>query len=293
MIRILSAILPAIAIFTSSLPAPSLAQDIPDLAARSQAAREAEEIALLMGDVQAAVAIAQRQYAGMTGGAPGPVYQGAIAFPTQDLGVWRAVIVGRRGEGEEAVWLALAEYEIAQGQLLSETIHPANTIPPLEGAASAMAQARYFAPRAVLASGDAAICLDDGEMGRAVTFATIVLPPREDGTFDAYVLNGPVEDGAIPLGRHYRVGFDRFGMQGTPERITDSCEVAVWDAADPDRVSATYVTRHDGDAPTPVHAFLSRLLPMGLEVQTGDVVWRLADGMIAPPVRAGAADGAQ
>lgn len=291
MIRTLAAALSAIAIFAANLHAPSLAQDIPDFAARQQAAREAEEIARLMGDVQQAVAIAQRQYAGMTGGTPGPLYQGAIAFPAQDHGVWQAVIVGRQGDGADATWLALAEYEIAQGQLIGETIYPASAIPPLEGAASAMAQARYFAPRAVLAAGDAAFCLNDGEGARAVTFATIVLPPRDDGSFDAYVLNGPVEDGAIPLGRHYRVGFDSFGLQGTPERITDSCEVAVWDAAGPAGVAARHATRHDGDAPTPVHAFLSRLLPMGLEVRTGDVIWQLADGMIAPPVRAGTADG--
>ncbi len=94
-----------------------------------------------------------------------------------------------------------------------------------------MAQARYFAPRAVLASGSSAFCLDEESARQAVTFATVVLPPREDGSFDAYVLNGPIEDGAIPLGRHYRVGFDAFGIDGAPELVTDTCEVVTWDAA--------------------------------------------------------------
>ncbi|QZH74058.1 MAG: hypothetical protein JY451_09855 [Erythrobacter sp.] len=280
MIRIFAASLLAI-----TLPAAALAQEIPDLAARSQAAREAEEIARLMSDVQDAVALAQVQYAGMVGGSPGPGYQGAIAYPSEDLGVWRAVIVGRQGDGPDATWLALAEYDIAQGEILSETLHPGNAVPPLEGVASAMAQARYFAPRAVLASNSAAFCLDEGVSARAVTFATLVLPPRDDGTFDAYVLNGPIEEGAIPLGRHYRVGFDQFGIDGAPELVIDTCEVVTWDPASTDLASAIYQTEQDeGIAPTPVHAFLSGLLPMRLGVVTGDIVWQITDGMIAPPV---------
>lgn len=282
MIRILAAAALALA-----LPAALAAQDIPDLASRSQAAREAEEIARLMGEVQDAVGLAQAQYAGMTGGTPGPGYQGAIAYPTADLGVWRAVIVGQQGDGPDAAYLALAEYEFAQGQILSETIYPAEALPPLDGTASAMAQARNFAPRAVIAAGYNAFCLDDSADAQSVTFATIVLPPREDGSFDAYVLNGPLEEGAMPLGRHYRVGFDQFGLQGTPELVTDTCEVVTWNAANPDLAMNVYVTEYpDGPAPTPVHAFISRLLPMSMGVVTGDIIWPMAGGMIAPPVPA-------
>ncbi|RJY08948.1 hypothetical protein [Aurantiacibacter aquimixticola] len=263
-----------------TLSAPAAAQDVPPEA--RDAARQAQEIATLMADVQGATALAQRQYFGMVGGAPGESFQGAIALPSGEEGVWRAVIVGQSGEGAEAVQYALAEYEIADGAIRSETIHLPGDTPPLSGSESALAQARGFAPRAVIAAGGTFCTGEEESESPSVTFATIVLPPRPDGTFDAYVLNGPIEANAIPLGRHYRVGFDQFGLDGEPELVTDTCEVISWSGAEPNPAT-TYATAHDGAAPTPVHVFLSTLLPFGLAVTTGDVTWPVADGAIAEP----------
>ncbi|KLI64178.1 hypothetical protein [Aurantiacibacter marinus] len=274
----------------SLLPAPLWAQDQSDFDANMQAATQAQEIAQLMGEVQIASALAQAQYAGMTVGNTGPGYQGAIALPTEIPDVWLAVIVGKRSDAPDADYLALAEYEVSGGRIISEIIHPTDAIPLLDGPASAMAQARSFAPRAVLASGQSAFCAaesGDGAVQPSVTFATIVLPPRSNGTFDAYVLNGPIEEGAIPLGKHFRVGFDSFGLDGEPELVTDTCEVVTWDTADTDLAMSVYVTEYEGaNAPSPVHIYVSGLLPMSMGVVTGEMIWPMAGGMIAPPVPA-------
>lgn len=272
------------------LPAPLAAQDDPALDARIESAAEAQQIARLMGEVQDAVTAAQIQYSGMVAGAFGPGYQGAIALPTETPGTWRAMIVGRRSDAPDAPYLALAEYQVSGGQILSEVIYPSGAIPELGGPASAMAQARNFAPRAVIAAGHSSFCVADnvadGEQP-SVTFATIVLPPRDNGTFDAYVLNGPIEEGAIPLGKHFRVGFDSFGLDGEPELVTDTCEVVTWDADNPELAMSVYVTEYDGaDVPSPVHAFVSSLLPMSMGVVTGDIIWPMAGGAIADPVPA-------
>ncbi|AKQ42579.1 hypothetical protein CP97_11840 [Aurantiacibacter atlanticus] len=266
---------------------PTLAQP----ASLMDQARDAQEIARLMGEVQTAVSLAQTQYVGMVTGGPGAGYQGAIALPTDEPGVWRAVIVGRQDiDKPDADWLELAEYEIANGAIRSETIHPQSNIPLLTGTASAMAQARSFAPRVVLAAGNNAFCLDESagaSVTASVTFATIVLPPRDNGTFDAYVLNGPIEEGAIPLGRHYRVGFDKFGLQGTPDLITDTCEVITWSANDADLATKVYLTNYEGaETPSPVHILLSTLLPMRLGVTTGDTMWPVVSGTVGEPMPA-------
>ncbi|KLE33882.1 hypothetical protein [Aurantiacibacter luteus] len=268
--------------------APLFAQEVPDLAARSELARKAEETGRLMADVQDATALAQRQYAGMTEGAITAGYMGAIAMPGDAPGVWDTVIVGRRegagAEGEDAPLVALAEYEISNGEILSEVLHLPADAPLLDGQASAMAQARMFAPRAVIAAGNRSFCTS-GEAD-VVAFSTIVLPPREDGSFDAYLLNGPIEAGAIPLGKHFRVAFDAFGIDGTPVLLTDTCEVVTWDTS-ADTAMNVYVTDYrGGTAPNEIHAFISTLLPMSLGVVTGDEIWPMAGGMIAPPVPA-------
>ncbi|GGD56452.1 hypothetical protein GCM10011411_15600 [Aurantiacibacter arachoides] len=274
----------ALALATPALPV--LAQDTLDIAGRSEAARAAEETGRLMVDVQNATAIAQQQYAGMTENAVTAGYMGAIAMPGEALGVWDTVIVGRRGEAEDAPFVALAEYEIAGGEITGEVIHTLADAPLLDGRASAMAQARLFAPRAVIAAGNTGFCVGDGAQGSTVVFSTIVLPPREDGSFDAYVLNGPIEPGAIPLGKHFRVSFDAFGIDGEPTLLTDTCEVVTWDPA-ADTAMNVYVTEYaGGSAPNEIHAFVSSLLPMSLGVVTGDEIWPMAGGMIAPPVPA-------
>lgn len=277
----------AAATFALAAPLPLAAQDIPDLAERMEAARDAEEVARLIADVQGAVAIAQVQYAGMTGSAPDASYQGAIAIPGEELGVWDTVVIGSTGGGPDSQLVALAEYEIAQGEILSEVIHLPADRPAIDGSVAAMAEARGFAPRAVVAAGNTTFCADEGSGDDSVTFATIVLPPREDGSFDAYVLNGPIENGAIPLGRHFKVAFDQFGLSGEPELLTDTCEVITWDTENPELAMSVYVTEYPGgQAPNEIHTFISSLLPMSMGVITGEIIWPMAGGMIAPPVPA-------
>ncbi len=284
MIRILSAAALALA-----LPTTAYAQEASDADARVQMAQDAQETAALMAQVQKAVGLAQVQYAGMTGQSPDATYRGAVAMPSGEEGVWDTVVIGSLGDALDAQLVALAEYEITDGEIRSELIHLPGQTPLIDGPIAAMAQARGFAPRAVLAAGNNVFCADDSEAASgtpSVTFTTIVLPPREDGSFDAYVLNGPIDEGAIPLGKHFLVGFDAFGISGEPELITDTCEVITWDASNPDLAMSVYVTEYDGDAPTPIHAFVSSLLPMSMGVVTGDIIWPMAGGTIAAPVPA-------
>ncbi|MEL1249579.1 hypothetical protein [Aurantiacibacter gilvus] len=271
-------------------PAMALAQEaMPDnLAERMAGARAAETLGMQMGAVLQANAVAQRQYSGMVAGQLGDGYRGAVSVPGEDLGVWRTIIVGQPG-GEDAPLVALAEYETSQGEILGETLHLSGVRPELEGDLLAMARAQVVAPRAVIASPETSVCLDGEEAGEAegasVTYLTVALPPAEDGAFDTYVLNGPLENGAIPLGKHYRVHFDEFGVIGDPELVTDTCEVVTWDEEDPELATRVYVTEYpEGEWPNAVQTFISQLVPMSMGVVTGDIFWPMAGGMIAPPV---------
>lgn len=257
-------------------------------AAQMAEARSAEETARLMAAVQSASAVAQQQFAGMTDAALTAGFRGAVAFPGEDLGVWNVVLVAARGEGATAPLVALAEYEVAESEILSETLHDPANAPALTGTALHMARAKYVAPRAVIAAPSAGICLD-GEPAaqsatRSVSYIALVLPPEESGAIEAYVLNGPIAEGAVPLGKHYRVRFDEFGQVGEPEVVTDTCEVVTWNPGDSDLSTLVHVTRHEiGDAPNAVHAFLSTQVPIQLAVVTGELVWSVRNGMIAPP----------
>ena len=276
-----------------SLPTVASAQDSPapdNMTERMDGARAAQAVAATMGGVLQANAAAQRQYSGMVAGQLGDRYRGAISVPGDEPGTWLSVIVGQPG-GEDAPLLALAEYEIADGAIRSEQLHLSGERPELEGDLLAMARAQIVAPRAVIASPETSVCLDGEEAGESegasVTYLTISLPPAEDGAFDTYVLNGPLENGAIPLGKHYRVHFDEFGVIGDPELLTDTCEVVTWDENDPDLAARIYVTEYpEGEWPNAVQTFISQLVPMAMGVVTGDIVWPVAGGMIAPPVPA-------
>ena len=144
-------------------------------------------------------------------------------------------------------------------------------------------------PRAVISAPSASYCLDgepaDPDANHSVSYIPIVLPPGDDGTLVAYVLNGPIAEGAVPLGKHYRVSFDEFGQVGDPEIVTDTCEVVTWNGDEADLSNKVYLTQFEqGTAPTVIHSFISSQLPMRLGVVTGDIVWPMADGMAAPPV---------
>ncbi|WP_120075998.1 hypothetical protein [Aurantiacibacter odishensis] len=279
---------------TITLAAPVAAQNAmpADLAERVAAARVAEATARQLIEMQEASAAAQMQYLGMTGAEFGDGYRGAVAFPSEDsLGVWNVVLVAARGDGTQADLFALAEYEVTQGEILSETLHDAGSEPALSGTALQMARAKYVAPRAVIAAPDAGYCLE-GEPAavgstHSVSYIPLVLPPDDTGAMDAYVLNGPIAEGSVPLGKHYRVSFDEFGQVGDPEVVTDTCELISWQTDDADLANSVYVTEYDGRAaPNVIHAFISAQLPMKMGVVTDDIIWPMAGGMIAPPVSA-------
>ncbi len=274
-------------------PTAVLAQDDQSdtMAERIEGAHSAQETARVMGEVLAANAMAQRQYAGMVPGALAGVFRGAVSMPGDEPGLWLTTIVGQPGGTDDAPLVALADYEIADGAIRAETIYPSSRREPLEGDLLAMARAQIVAPRAVIASPTASFCLDGEEMSEgddtSVTFLTVALPPSENAAFDTYVLNGPFEGASIPLGKHYRVHFDEFGQVGQPEMVTNTCEVVTWDQDDPDLASRIYVTEHDGgDWPNAVQAFISAQLPLNMGVVTGDILWPMAGGMIAAPVPA-------
>lgn len=263
-----------------------------DLTERLTQARAAEATAHMMIDMQEAIGAAQMQYMGMTGASAfGDGFRGAVAYPSQDSGAWHVVLVTARGEGSQADLKMLAEYEVAQGQILAETLYDAGEDADLTGIALQMARAKYVAPRAVIAAPGVGYCLD-GEPAaqgspRSVSYVPLVLPPDENGEIDAYVLNGPIAEGAVPLGKHYRVHFDEFGQVGEPEIVTDTCEVITWQPDDQDLTSSVYLTElEEGAAPSVIHAFISASLPMRLGVVTGDLIWPIADGTIAAPLTA-------
>ena len=271
-------------------PGTLLAQDTmpANMADRMAGARAAQAEAARMGEVLDANAIAQRQYAGMVAGELGGGYRGAVSVPGEEPGTWMSLIVGQTG-GEDAPLVALATYRIAQGAIVSETLHPASEAVELDGDLLAMARAQIVAPRAVIASPTASFCLDGEEAGDAasVTTLTFAMPPAEDGSFDTYVLNGPLENGAIPLGKHYRVHFDEFGVIGDPDLLSDTCEVVTWDVDDTELAMRVYVTEYpDGEWPSAVQVFVSSLLPISMGVVTGEIIWPMAGGMLAPPVPA-------
>ncbi|MGB3166160.1 MAG: hypothetical protein WBA68_05210 [Alteraurantiacibacter sp.] len=255
-----------------ALPASLQAQEVDEVLQQTDLA-EASIKGTLMAQIQRATALAQRQYAGMVAEAVTENYRGAVALPAQGEDQWLALIVGERGE--ELV--ALAEYEIDAGRIVSETIHTLAEAPALDGTASAMAQALGFAPRAVLAAGFRDFCTSGEE--DILNLVTIVLPPDEDGRFDAWVLNGPIEENTIPLGKHFRVGFDEFGLDGEPEQVTETCEVVTWtDAA---IVDAIYPVEFPGHAaPSAVHVFLSTLMPMQLGIATDAGFHPIANGVV-------------
>lgn len=276
-----------------TLAVPAMAQDgMPDdTAEHSAAARAAEATARQMVAVQQASAAAQQQYLGMTGAAFGDGYRGAVAFPGEAQDVWNVVLVAARGEGTQAPLVALAEYEIALGNIRSETLHEAGSEPTLTGTALQMARAKYVAPRAVIAAPGAGYCLDGKPAAEgsthSVSYIPLVLPPNEKGEIETYVLNGPLAEGSIPLGKHYRVNFDEFGQVGDPEVVTDTCEVIEWQEDNPELAMSVYVTQYeDHVAPSVIHAFISANLPMSMGVVTGDIIWPMAGGAIAAPVPA-------
>ncbi|RPF72102.1 hypothetical protein [Aurantiacibacter spongiae] len=278
---ILSAVLTAPSVATAQEPAVQ-----GDMAARTAGARHSEDIGRQMTAVQAATASALTQYLGMTG-AGDEGLMGAVALPSDTPEVWTVHVIAERA-GEI---VSLADYETSHGEILAETIHRDNP-PPLTGPAHQMALAQAMAARKVFDSDPESFCVggenDAGDTAApSIALTTIVLPPDAQGVAMAYVLNGPFEEGSIPLGQHFRVPFYAEGVSGEVERMTSGCEVVTWNAADPDLAMSVYVTDYPGGAwPNEVHAFLSGQLPMSLGVVTGEIIWPMAGGAIAPPVPA-------
>ena len=282
--------LPAICLLLAAcLPAPTLAQDSTDItepatapstpADRVAAARRAEATGQMLIAVQRAAARAQLQYLGMVGGTPPARYAGAVVLPGDTPDSWDVVITARMSDAPDTDYLALAEYGVSRDTITSEVLHPDGMQPTLDGAASALAQARSFAPRAVVAAGNTSFCVAD-EAATGVSFVTIVLPPDAEGRFSAYVLNGPIDDSAVPLGKHFRVDFDAYGLAGEPVLLNDGCEVIPLRRDTGEAITGGYGTEFTGDVPTELHVFLTGQMQRSLTLVTPGGPWSIADGVI-------------
>ena len=268
------------------LPAPALAQDntepaaaSPSAAERVIAARRAEATGQQLIAVQRAAARAQLQYLGMVGGTPPARYAGAVVLPGETPDSWDVIITARMSDAPDTDYVALAEYGVSGDTITSEVLHAAGMRPILDGTASALAQARSFAPRAVVAAGHTSFCAADEE-ATGVSFVTIVLPPDADGRFSAYVLNGPIDESAVPLGKHFRVDFDAFGLSGEPILLNDGCEVIPLRRDTGEAITGGYGTEFGGDVPTELHVFLTGQMQRSLTLVTPGGPWSIADGVI-------------
>ncbi|APE26952.1 hypothetical protein [Aurantiacibacter gangjinensis] len=285
-------LLPLTLLFASPLAAQdAVPSPTPEAA---EAARFAQERGQLMQEVLRTTGVAQGQYQGMVAGDIGTGYKGAIALRGDAADTWRTLIFGQPG-GDDAPLVAFAEYEIFDYRILSERIYPINERPELQGDALAMARGQIVAPRAVIAHEDVTFCINEDVTpgGQRIPFATLTfaMPPDDRGAFDVYVLNGPFDARFRPLGKHYKVHFDEFGVLGDPQLLTDTCEVVEWERDAAGLAETIYPASHDGQiAPSEVHVFLSAQLPMPLGVMTDGTMWPVQSGMIGSPVAAPAAE---
>lgn len=113
---------------------------------------------------------------------------------------------------------------------------------------------------------------------------TLVLPPDDAGIIPVYILTPPVENGAYPLGGHFRIDVGGDGKVRESRRFLNSCfqiQYAAGENREKDLVAAV-VTHLLDPQPTEIHAFASRYVPIKLMVVTVDnkLMWTLQQGTI-------------
>ena len=94
---------------------------------------------------------------------------------------------------------------------------------------------------------------------------TLVLPPRADGSFPAYVMSSAVEESVFPAGGHHLYVFDAGGKLISSRTFSKGC-INVDSRAVP-KEAAGYGLSHLLDPqPTEIHAFVSYNVPIKLFV---------------------------
>ncbi len=111
---------------------------------------------------------------------------------------------------------------------------------------------------------------------------TVVLPPRADGSFPAYVMSGATQTGRFPAGGHSRFDFDANGQLIAHRDFTKSCIDVVTGL--PGKTAVGYGVSHSLDPqPTEMHVFVSYNVPIKLFViiEPGNNLWEIDRGKVA------------
>jgi hypothetical protein len=111
---------------------------------------------------------------------------------------------------------------------------------------------------------------------------TVVLPPRADGTYPAYVMSAATQTGRFPAGGHWRFDFDGQGKLVAHRGFTKSCIDVVTGL--PGKTAVGYGVSHSLDTqPTEVHVFVSYNVPIKLFViiEPGNNLWEIDRGKVA------------
>lgn len=247
--------------------------------------RTVEANAQTIAEIFLAERTTEQRLTALTSGSLPLGYYGNAVIPAGHDGVWRVVYLISDGQD-----LAVdAEFEVAEGQILSEAIYPADARPPASALARNIAIAQVLALGAVYPRLSGELCLrrkSANSSANAASFSFVTLPPTGEGKTTVYVLNGPFDTGFIPLGKHYRVLVDPKTQSVEATALSSSCgEVALNKDRIGDPVTVEITEPADAVAPVEMSAFLSNLLPKGstLNVRAGSEVWPIVDGIIGSP----------
>jgi hypothetical protein len=110
---------------------------------------------------------------------------------------------------------------------------------------------------------------------------TVVLPPRADGTYPAYVMSAATQTGRFPAGGHWRFDFDGQGKLVARRGFTKSCIDVVSGTLAKESVTYHVLTLPD-QQPNEIHVFVSYNVPITLFVMSEQAkeLWEIDRGKI-------------
>lgn len=110
---------------------------------------------------------------------------------------------------------------------------------------------------------------------------TVVLPPRNDGTYPVYVMSAATQAGRFPAGGHSRFDFDGAGKLVAHRAFTKGC-IDVETAAVPKGAEGFGVSHALDPQPTEIHVFVSYNVPIKLFViiEPGNDLWQIDRGKV-------------
>ncbi len=195
--------------------------------------------------------------------------KGYVVEPDEG-GRLRATFYGERDRQR----LAMARYVVENGRVVSGGFVPADGDRNLSLLALRMIDAREMAMTAMMKP-DHAMCSQSRPN-------TLVLPPRPNGMMPVYVLTTTTQAEIYPAGGHYRFDFDSEGKFVRERRFMKSCFDVNSSPKNGVRPEFAGVTHLLDAAPTEIHAFVSRNIPIGLMVITvsNRAVWGIANGKV-------------